>query len=71
MGSSNMTPSNPNLLDLISEYKLQNLLSRPACFKSANPSCIDNFHTTRKFYFVKTLTLETGISDVKINICQR
>ena len=58
-----MTPSNLNLVDLISGYVLQTLLSIPAYLKSANLSCIDNFLTTKKSRFMKTLTLETGISD--------
>ena len=57
-----MTALNPNLVDPVSNDELQNLLSRPTCFKGANPSCIDNFLTTRKSRFMKTLTLETGIS---------
>ena len=57
----NRTPSNPNLVDLVSHYELQNLLYRAACFKSANPSCIDNFLTTRNSRFMKTLALETDV----------
>ena len=59
----NMIPLNPNVRDLISDYELQNLLSRPTRFKNANPSCIDNFLTTRKFYFIKILLLEASTSD--------
>ena len=33
------------------------------CFKSINPTCIDNFLTSKKTSFIYTLTFETGISD--------
>ena len=64
MDAFNMTSSNLNLVSLTSDYGPQNLLSRPKCFKSANPFCIDNFLTTREPRFMKILTLETGISDL-------
>ena len=63
MGEFNMTPSSLDLVELKSDYELQNLLSRPTCFKGANLSCIGNFLTTRKSRFMKTLALETRISD--------
>ena len=28
-----------------------------------SPTCIDNFLTNKKAYFIKTLTFETGVSD--------
>ena len=35
MGEFNMTPSSLDLVELKSDYELQNLLSRPTCFKGA------------------------------------
>ena len=35
----------------------------PTCFKSINPTCIDNFLTSKKARFMNTLTYEDGISD--------
>ena len=67
-GDLNLTPSNTDLFDLISDYKLQKLLSRPTCFKSENPPCIDIFVPTSKSYFMKTLTFKTGILIITIQL---
>ena len=60
MGDFNMTPNNPKLRDLIADHKICTLISEPTtCFKSVNPTCIDNFLTSKKTRFMKTLTFET------------
>ena len=59
----NMTPNNSKLSELIDDHELCNLISEPICFKSINPTCIDNFLTNKKTRFIKTLTCETGVSD--------
>ena len=43
MGDFNMTPNNPKLSELIDDHELCTLISEPTCFKSINPTCIDNF----------------------------
>ena len=43
MGDFDMTPNNPKLSDLIDDLERCTLISEPACFKSINPACIDNF----------------------------
>ena len=63
MGGFNMTPNNPKLSELIADHELCTLTSEPTCFKSINPTCIDNFLTNKKTRFMKTLTFETGLSD--------
>ena len=63
MGDFNMTPNNPKLSELIADHELCTLISEPTCFKSINPTCIDNFLTNKKTRFMKTLTFETGVSD--------
>ena len=63
MGDFNMTPNNPKLSELIDDHELCTLISEPTCFKSINPTCIDNFLTNKKTRFMKTLTFETGVSD--------
>ena len=61
MGDFNMAPNNPKLGDLIADHKICSLISEPiTCFKSVNPTCIDNFLTNKKTRFMKTLTFETG-----------
>ena len=63
MGDFNVTPNNPKLSELIDDLELCTLMSEPTCFKSINPTCIDNFLTNKKTLFTKTLTFETGVSD--------
>ena len=48
MGDFNMTPNNPKLSQLIADHELCTLISEPTCFKSINPTCIDNFLTNKK-----------------------
>ena len=63
MGDFNMTLSNPNFNEFIEDHKLSALISEPTCFKTINPTSIDNFLTSKKTYFMNTLTFETGVSD--------
>ena len=63
MGDFNMVPNNPKLSELIADHELLTLISEPTCFKSINPTCIDNFLTNKKPRFMKTLTFETVASD--------
>ena len=63
MGDSNMTPNNPKLSELIADHELCTLISEPTCFKSINPTCIDNFLTNKNTRFMKTLIFETGVFD--------
>ena len=58
-----MTLGNPNFNELIEDHELSALISEPTCFKSINPTCIDNFLTSKKTRFMNTLTFETGVSD--------
>ena len=58
MDDFNMTPNNPKLSELIADHELCTLISEPTCFKSINPTCIDNFFTNKKTCFMKTLTLK-------------
>ena len=63
IGDLNMTPNNPKLSELIDDHELCALISEPTCFKSINPTCIDNFLTNKKTSFIKTLTFEMGVFD--------
>ena len=63
MGDFNMASNNPKLSELIDDHELFTLISEPTCFKSINPTCIDNFLTNKKTRFMKTVTFETGVSD--------
>ena len=48
MSDFNMVPNNPKLSQLIADHELCTLISEPTCFKSINPTCIDNFLTNKK-----------------------
>ena len=39
----NMTPNDPKLSELIDDHERCTLISKPTCFKSISPTCIDNF----------------------------
>ena len=41
----------------------------PTCFKSSNPSFIDDFYTNKNTMFFNSSTVETGISDHHSLIC--
>ena len=45
-----MTPNNPKLRELIDDHELFTLISEPTCFKSINPTCIDNFLTNKETF---------------------
>ena len=63
MGDFSMTLDNPNFCELIEDHEPSALRSEPTCFKSINPTYIDNFLASKKTRFVNTLTFETGVSD--------
>ena len=54
---------NPNFNELIEDHEPSALISEPTCFKSINPTCTDNFLTSKKTRFMNALTFETGVSD--------
>ena len=54
MGDFNMTANNPKLSELIADHELCALISEPTCFKSINPTYIDNVLTNKKTRFMKT-----------------
>ena len=64
-----MSFSHKNVKDLCDMFELNHLIKDPICFKSTNPSCIDNFYTNKKTMFLYSSTAETGISDHHSLIC--
>ena len=50
-------------------FELNRLIKDPTCFKSSNPSCIDNFYTNFTTMFFNSSTVGTGISDHHSLIC--
>ena len=63
LGDFNISFSNKNMKDLCDMFELNHLMKDPTCFKSSNPSCIDNFYTNKKIKFFNSSTVETDISD--------
>ena len=68
MGDFNMTPNNPKLSELIDDHELCTLISEPTCFKSINPTCIDNFLTNKKTRFMKTSLMRKEILKIGLNM---
>ena len=54
---------NLNFNELVEDHELSALISEPTCFKSNNPTSIDNFLISQKARFMNTLTSETGVTD--------
>ena len=64
IGDFNMLETHPDLKDFLEVHNLYNLIKGPTCFKSIQtPSAIDHIFTNRKYSFMETQTLETGLSD--------
>ena len=63
MGYFNMNLVNPNFCELIEDHKLSTLIPEPSCFKSINPTSIDNFERSKRSRFMNTITFETSVSD--------
>ena len=66
MGNFNITLYNPNFNRLIEDHELSPLTSETTCFKSINPTYIDNFLATKKTRFMKSLTFKTGVDHHKL-----
>ena len=64
-----MSYTNKNMKNLCDIFELNHLIKDPTCFKSSNPSCIDNFYTNKNTMFFNSFTVETGISYHHSLIC--
>ena len=61
-----MSFSNKNMKDLCDMFELNHLIKDPTCFKSSNPSCIDNFYTNKNTMFFNSSTVEKEKEKEKI-----
>ena len=50
-------------------FELNHLIKDPTCFKSSNPSCTDNYYTSKMLRFFNSSTVETGVSNHHTLIC--
>ena len=56
--------SQHSLNEFCQSYNLESIVNKPTCFKnSKNPSCIDLIMTNKQERFLKSKTVETGLSD--------
>ena len=64
MGDLNFNMLTSNMLsNLCPTFNLQNLISEPTCFKSANPTLIDVMLVSKRKKFLHGFSMDTGISD--------
>ena len=63
LGDFNMSTENPNLKNFMCSFDLESLINSSTCYKSINPTCIDLILNNKKNHFMKSATLETGLSD--------
>ena len=68
-GPVNTSFFNKDVKDLCVMFELNHLIKDPTCFKTPNPSCIDNFYTNKKTWFFNSSTMKTAISDYHSLIC--
>ena len=64
LGDFNMSFSNKSMKDLCDMFELNHLIKDPTCFKSSNPSCIDNFYTNKMTTFFNSSTVDNALLDV-------
>ena len=60
LGDFNVSFSNKKKMDLCDMFELNHFIKDPTCFKSSNPSCIDNFYTSKNTMFFNSSSVETG-----------
>ena len=63
LGDFNMSIENPNLKNFMRSFDLDSLIDSPTLYKSINPNCIDLILTNKENNFMKSATLETGLSN--------
>ena len=64
-----MSFSNKYMKNLCDMFELNHLIKDPTCFKSSNPSYVDNFYTNKNKIFFNSSTVEKGISGHHSLIC--
>ena len=52
-----------NLKNFMCSFDSESLINSPTCYKSINPTCIDLILTNKNNYFMRSATLEIGLSD--------
>ena len=64
IGDLNTETSEPSLNEFCQTYNLEGIVSQPTCFKNPkNTSCINLILTNKQERYLKTKTVETGLSD--------
>ena len=66
LGDWNSAVTEKYMKEFCETYRLENLIKEPTCYKSTeNPSSIDIMLTNKKLSFQNSMTIETGLSDLK------
>ena len=63
IGDFNIATENTHLQSMMQAYNLNNLINKPTCFQSNNPSQIDLILTNQKSMYTFSNTFETGLSN--------
>ena len=63
IGDFNLCVENAHLEATLEHYDLINLINKPTCHHSNNPTCIDLILTNKKNLFKLSHTFKTGLSD--------
>ena len=63
IGDFSMTIENHYFNDFMEMFALSSFISKPSCFKSINPTCIDLILTNKPNLFKLSANFETGLSD--------
>ena len=63
LGDFNLSTENPNFKNLLHSFDLESLIKIPTCYKPLSfPTCIYLILTNKKTLFMKSTTVETGMS---------
>ena len=65
-----MSYTNKNMKDLCDMFELNHLIKGPTCFKSSNPTCIDNFALTKIQCFSIRLLLFQFVTMLRSTFCK-
>ena len=64
IGDFNAEPKDKEIVDFCQSYNMQNIIKDFTCYKNLNnPTCIDLMLTNRPRSFLKSITIDTGLSD--------
>ena len=63
LGNLNIVRDNTQLQNFCESFLLEHLIKKPTCYKGDTPTGIDHIITNIPKRFMKSIALETGVSD--------